>query len=296
MKTAILMVMMLFTGFLSSAQLRAVVVDANTLAKISYVNIWVENENIGTTSNESGEFELNITDTNKVIVFSAIGYSTTKMRVSNIDKEVTLMPQATVLQEVFIHPKKDTRTLGIGQFKKSGIDFYYVSGITPWMMANYFAYEDEYDQTPYLKKIRLLTQSKIKNATFNIRLFIPNKNGEPGDYLYGKNIIGEAKKGNNVTEVDLSQLNIQFPREGFFIAMEWLIIESNKYEYTYTRAGSKEKFKGIRYEPFIGSLPGNKENNSWRYIEGNWVRLANSNPKGSAVEYRHLTMELTLTN
>lgn len=296
MRTIILMAITILNGLLSAAQVKAVIVDGISKEKIPFVNIWVEGENIGTTSNEEGEFELNVTDTNKVIVFSAIGYVTTKMSVGNIDKEVILMPHSTILQEVVIRPKKGTKTLRVGQFKKAGINQFYGSGVTPWMMANYFIYENAYDEIPYLKKIRLFTQSQIKNATFNIRLYIPDKNGDPGDYLYGENILGVAKKGDNITEVDLSQLNIQFPKEGFFIAMEWLIIESNKYDYTYTHTGSKEKFDGIRYEPFIGSIPTDKENNSWRYTQGKWVRLANKAVKGTEIVYRKLTIELTLTN
>lgn len=54
------------------------IIDSKTKEKIPYVNIWVENENIGTTSNEKGEFELKINNT-KIILFSAIGFETRKI-------------------------------------------------------------------------------------------------------------------------------------------------------------------------------------------------------------------------
>lgn len=45
-----------------------------------------------------------------------------------------------------------------------------------------------------------------------------------------KILLGKLKNGTTITEVDLSQLDIQFPKEGFFVAIEWLIIEPNKHE------------------------------------------------------------------
>ncbi len=296
MKAALFILIMLFTGLCSTAQIKSVVVDGNTKEVIPYVNIWVENENIGTTSNEEGEFELNVTDTNKIIVFSAIGYATTKIKVSNIGKEVTLMPQATVLQEVFMRLKKGTRTLGIGRFRKSEIHNYFGSAVSPWMVANYFGYQEEYKNTPYLKKLNILTDSQIKNATFNIRLYSINEKGKPGDYLYDKNIIGLAKRGKMVTEVDLSSLNIQFPKNGFFIAFEWLLIESNKYHITYTRSGSKEKYTGIRYAPSIGSVTADEEYNSWRYVQGSWTRWYKPSIISKSGRYSFAAIELTLTN
>jgi hypothetical protein len=44
----------------SFSQLRSVVIDKETKEAIPYVNIWIEDENIGTTSNQQGEFEINI--------------------------------------------------------------------------------------------------------------------------------------------------------------------------------------------------------------------------------------------
>jgi hypothetical protein len=55
-----------------SSQISGTVVDEKNQA-IAYVNIWVENENIGTTSNQKGEFFINST-IEKVLTFSAVGF------------------------------------------------------------------------------------------------------------------------------------------------------------------------------------------------------------------------------
>lgn len=96
------------------------------------------------------------------------------------------------------------------------------------MTARYFKYEEEYNKTPFIKKVILLTTSKVKNAKFNLRIYGVSKDGSPGNLIYNENIIGIAKKGNRKTKVDIHNLNIEFPKEGFFLAFEWLLIEENK--------------------------------------------------------------------
>ena len=55
-----------------SAQIKGSVVDENN-KPIPYVNIWVENENTGATTEENGEFSINCLP-NKNLIFSAMGY------------------------------------------------------------------------------------------------------------------------------------------------------------------------------------------------------------------------------
>ena len=77
MKTIFLTLSLLF-GYSLFGQITAKIIDSETSQNIPYVNIWVENENIGTTSNEQGKFILNI-DKPKQIILSAIGYKRLKL-------------------------------------------------------------------------------------------------------------------------------------------------------------------------------------------------------------------------
>ena len=293
----LLAITILLISNLSFSQLKAVIINSKTKEKIPYVNIWVENENIGTTSNEKGEFEL-IVDNSKIILFSAIGFETKKIESNSIKNILELKPLITELDEVIIKPKKLTQELTIGEFKKSKINHSFGCGIKPWITARFFNYDNKYDKTPFLKKIRLLTRSDVKNSKFNIRLYAVNENGEPENYVYDENIIVIAKKGKKVTEIDISELNIEFPKNGFFIAIEWLIIESNKYEYKYTIEGSRKKHQGISYEPAIGTLPSETDENSWIFIQGKWRKIwkSRSSSKKFKEKYSLMAIELTLTN
>jgi hypothetical protein len=64
--------LVLLLGFSLSAQIKGVVVDEND-QPISYVNIAVENENSGTSSEENGTFIISVSES-KNLVFSALGY------------------------------------------------------------------------------------------------------------------------------------------------------------------------------------------------------------------------------
>ncbi len=216
-----------------------------------------------------------------------------------INTTVKLTPKAYDLEEIVILPKYEDKELVIGKFRKSKVDHSFGVNLKPWIVARFFDYKAEYKETQYLNKIRLVTNSDIKDAKFNIRLYSMNENGEPDDFIYDKNIIGIAKKGKHITEIDLSNLNIRFPKEGFFVAVEWFIIESNKYEYEYVMVGKNKKYKGISYEPSIGSIPKETDENGWVFMNGKWKRIwknERTTMKKYKNKYNLIAIELTLTN
>lgn len=203
------------------------------------------------------------------------------------------------MDEVVILPKYEDRKFVIGKFRKFQVNHSFMCSNLPWIVARFFEYKTAYKETQYLNKIRLVTISDIKEAKFNIRLFKINENGEPGDYLYDKNIIGIAKKGKHYTEIDLSNLNIRIPEEGFFVAVEWFILESNKYEFEYVMEGSSKKYKGVSIEPNIGSIPKDTDENTWIYMNGKWTRIWKNEiitMKKYKDKYNLIAVELTLSN
>ena len=80
-----------------SAQIRGVVKDSISGEPIPYVNIWVENETIGTTSETNGSFSLDIKE-EKLLVFSALGYEIKK--VSSKTDLILLKPKVFELNEM----------------------------------------------------------------------------------------------------------------------------------------------------------------------------------------------------
>lgn len=294
----VLLIKLLLTYKVGFSQIKAVIIDSETKEKIPYVNIWVLNKEHGTTSNKMGEFELRV-DKQEFIFFSAIGFESREIKSDSIKEIVEMTPSVKVLDEVIVKPTREEEKLTIGTFKKSAINHYFASSTLPWVTARFFPFKNEYRKTPFLEKVRIHTNSDIKESKFNLRLYRLNDYGEPEDYLYNKNIIGIAKKGNRLTEIDLSELSIEFPEKGFFIAIEWLIIDENKFEYTATIQGSKKKLNKISYEPAIGTIPSETDENSWVYSGGDWKKIwKNGNEMSGRYKekYSLLAIELTLTN
>lgn len=299
MKNYILLIF-LFSTTLSYAQKKGRIIDSTTKLPISYVNIWVENEPEGTTSDENGFFEFSKDYTTKTIVFSAIGYETKKIDWNSISETIVMDSEEIMLNEVVIHSKKETIESVIGNFKRSKINKFFACGEKPKIWARYFPYKEKYSITPYLKQIKVFSISENKNTKFNIRIYSIDSLGRPNKYLYSKNIIGIAKKGNKITKVDVSGFDISIPENGFFIAIEWLIVDSNKYEYTYKEKGFKTKLTAIAYDPVFGTIAEETNENSWEYIEGNWKKVEedifDDLKKKEKKRYSVLAIELTLSN
>jgi len=298
MKNILTYILITFTIFAFS-QVKGTVIDKNTNIGIAYINIWIENENIGTTSNEKGEFTLNINDKSKTIIFSGIGYQTKKVEIEIFNETIKLKPLITELPEVNIISKKETKELSVDNFRKSKKTSSFATSSTPWMIGKFFPYKNQYKETSFIKKFIILTRSRIKNAKFSIRLYTKGKDGKPNEFLYGNSIFGIAKKGKKKTEIDVSELNIQFPKDGFFIVTEWLIIDSNKYKYTYNMMGSKEKHFGVSYEPTFVTIPKDTGENSWIYTKGKWKKVWRNSDKtlrSYKGRYNQIAVELILTN
>lgn len=110
---------LIFISFSLSAQIRGVVKDSISGEPIPFVNIWVENETIGTTSEKNGGFSLDLKE-EKGLVFSALGYETKKS--SSKSEIILLKPKVFELKEVVVSIPKKTKKIEIGVSKK---DFIY---------------------------------------------------------------------------------------------------------------------------------------------------------------------------
>lgn len=93
------------------------VLDKNTSKAIVYANIGLPGKNIGTTTNESGNYSLSITnaDDNDSVKISMIGYLPQMFTVKQLrlHPDIYLQPRNNELREVIIKPKKfKQRVLG----------------------------------------------------------------------------------------------------------------------------------------------------------------------------------------
>ncbi len=292
----------LFQFMAGHGQLVAVIKDSITNEPVPYVNIWIEDQMTGTTSDENGRFTLEANNNGTpTIVFSAIGYKQKRIRFSDIGAVVLLNQSTIQLDEVVVRPQKNGgKTISVGEFKKSAISFYFGCGTAPWMVARFFPYQQSYSDTPFLKTLSIVTKSDVANAKFNLRLYTVKDDGQIDAPVYTENIIVSAKKGDTVTKVDLSERHIAFPDKGLLIAVEFLIIKENKFIRTLTSKETNKKTEWITFEPSIGTIPDETGETALQYSKGNWSKVRkNSNNIGLSAyrnKYNLLAMKLELSD
>jgi len=286
---------------LSFSQSNGIIIDKTTKKPVPYVNIWIENENYGTTSNFNGIFELDKSKSiGKTLVFSSVSYKTKKIRYEAVIDTIMLEPDIINIPEVIISTKKKLETASLGFLKRKIPAYYNSCNAKPLIIAKKILFNHNYENTPFLKSIEFLTQSNIKNAKFKIRLHSIDENGFIGNRIYSKNIIGIARKGTHKTKIDISDLDIIVPKEGFFILIEWLIIDDNKHTFSYVDHDSRKKYyDGISYEPSFATYVGQTNEISWIYRSGYWDKNSehiNSKSKPVPNQYDIIQTKITLSN
>ncbi len=270
------------------SQLKGKVVDEYN-KPISYVNITVENENTGTTSEENGEFVLRISDTNKNLIFSAIGFEKKIIKASE-SKEVVLKQEEIKLKEIIIVKKFGTKQREIGKTENPNLQAF---DNGPRIDTKFFPYLPKYKKTKFIKQITIQTDSKIENAIFKIHLYKVDENGFPGTELMNKDFIVSVGNGIKKTFFNINDLNIILPKNGIFVGFEKLLIEKNKIEKTTVDPNSKTTKTQITFFPFV--LYNSVERDfQFVFSGGKWINK-NEN-KNTKIKIYEPAINLILTN
>ena len=246
MKGKILWIVLILLNFEGSAQIKGVVKDSVSGKPISFVNIWVQNENIGSSSEENGKFSINTTS-NKTLIFSALGFEKKIIKASSATV-VNLKPTAYQLDEVVIAKRFETKIIEIGKTKNA---IYQAFDNGPRIDVKYFPYLPKYKTTRYLKQVTVEADSKIENATIKIHFYKVGDDGFPGEELLVKDFIVNVKKGLQKNFFNLTDLNLKMPKKGIFVGFEKLIIEKNKTEETITNFNNNITSVKKTYHPLM---------------------------------------------
>ena len=227
------------------AQTKGVVVDESG-KPIPYVNIWVENENIGTTSEENGEFSI-AASVNKNLIFSILGFEKKILKASEVSN-VIMKAVSFQLDEVVIARHFETKKIEIGQINNSVLEAF---DNGPRIDVKFFPYEAAYKKTKFIKKVSILTDSRIDNATVKIHFYKADANGFPGEELLTKDYIVTIQKGVVRNGFDLTELNLKMPKTGLFIGFEKLLISKNKLEKTIVNSNTQKTSIQVIFYPLV---------------------------------------------
>ena len=100
-----------------------------------FATIWIENENIGTTTEKDVTFSINVS-LSKIIIVLVLDYGTKKLNFAD-RTNIILQPAVYEINEVVIVPRKNKNKIEIGRFKKSKIQQWSGSGLNPIIYAKF---------------------------------------------------------------------------------------------------------------------------------------------------------------
>lgn len=218
MKKIILITFCFTNFFLFSQKKKVTIVDSITKKHIDYANIKYLNSKKGTFSDNLGIFDLNIKASEKVLI-SVLGYQSKTILVKEIKDTLSLNPKSIILDEILIKTNSN-KDYGY-HLKKSK---FLGSSIKRSVIAVYIE-NDKKDIESFISslhfKIRkrgnLISIVRPHLYTVNTKTKLPEK-----ELLEYNIVVKEQKKRKGLLTVDISKKNIIFPKEGVFLALEWV--------------------------------------------------------------------------
>ncbi len=281
---------LLLISFSLSAQIKGVVKDSISGKPIAYAAVLYENSKIGVNTDENGNFELPKNDVIQNIQISNLGYNSKTILKRN-DLIISLSPKTYELKEVVVEAKQNTKQIELGKLKTGNVSFSNSGTANLW--GSFFPYTLRNITFKFIKEVKFITKSRKTNSKIKFRLFTLNSTTNEVTNLLDEEIIITCEKGKQIHTVNLTSYNLVFPTEGLMVAFENLVIEENKFEYTESVKGQKEKMNVVKYEPSIVGY--NDEEPNVYSIYKNKASLLNFKEKPSTKQ-PNLSLQLTLTN
>lgn len=295
MQQILIVLGLLCCNFLSAQEIRVVgqVVNVETLEALPYVNIVLENQRKGTSTDAQGRFSFVMkgVDSSATLKFSYVGFETRKIKLSDLDSRVIkLQPDLNALPEVHLYNIAENNSEKINDFRgKESIGLgNFSGGQYPSMVARYYARPEEFKDGCFLEEVEVrffsTTIKMNKKSKFRLRILKVDTEGKPATDILTKNLIVERDDFKSKTKIPMLTYKILIPEEGFFVAVEHLFIKENKYiekkdyrVYKETDTLLYKDFKVVKYLPvFKGVLEDERKDfNSFFKDTNGWKKMNN---------------------
>ena len=294
MTKSVIFLLFLSTNLFSQEVLfKGRLLDAKTKVPVVYANISFLKTSKGVSSIENGTFAMSINQKylNGNVHISCLNYKDTIVKAATLNATTLLMqPKLNQLEEAVL-TKRVNRVFLQDKVKKK-VHGVHSAGMR--MMAKYFPFDRKNKYCNYLSKVTLyFSKRHNKKSKFRVRVFNRDAiTGLPKEDLLNVNLPITISEGQLSTEVDLSNFDIEMPKNGVFIAFEKLFIPFNEY-------GKKQVDSDgeVLYAPIIGFTKYNyrkPKERTYYYVKGNWVKSALNRVSG--FKKWAPAISLTLTN
>ena len=282
-----LLLLALALPLLSNAQdakMTGRIVDDKTKEPIPFASIGLKQEQTGALTNEYGFFQMAMPQKNPQdsLIIMALGYFRkavlVKPGIKVQDMIIEVPKRAIELKEVKVTGGK-VKDLALGSKSNTPGE-----GMIQGMPGSQYAFFVKNDKGKNLGNVRSVSfyigDNGFPREPFRVRLYKADGNyNSPNTDLLSENIVVSAPKGGEWYTVDLTEYNIEAPKEGFFVAMEWIVSGDNFYTTNFMD----------NYTPYGQILRPTfefKEARTWNYTMGRgWslITLANNGMRYNAM-------------
>lgn len=261
---------------LAQTTIRGQVQIDTTNQPVSYALISEPQHRFGTYADAQGRFSARIPEGIDTLLISCVGFENLMLPLAGLSDTTAvyrLRAKPNVLTEIVVRGRKP-KVVAVGALRKRA----------PIVWGNCSGRNIEFALhvrnvkgiRGYLHRVSyLIARGGVATAPFRVRIYA-NTDGEPGEDRLPQSVVTAARRGNTWCEVDLSRYQIEFPKEGLFIAMEWLPTNEDRYKFA-TSFKMPDGQKNVR-ECFGQYLAFNRELRTATYWEringGTWRRNA----------------------
>ncbi len=253
------------------------VYDNKTKKPIPYVNLSFLNTLKGTSTDEKGHFYIDLPSPylDKQVHISSLGYKDTIVDPKLIyqSKRFEMVEESFELDEVVVAEKLGNVNV-LNPISSYSLRSGFSSSATPWVLAVYFPNIGA--QRKFVDKVTVFMKKnegfKRKVAKFRIRVYdVDEATGKPSRDLLRKSIVLEHDVDKEFVSIDLSVLNIEVPRKGVYIGLEWLFVPYNWFKETSKHPLTNKSVVEDRFAPtFAGVYSKNQNYKVKIYGMGQW--------------------------
>lgn len=182
---------------------------------ISYANIKFLKSKKGTFSDDKGIFSIN-SSINDSLLISVLGFEKKIFPIREIKYTIFLNSKTITLKEITLSSRKKE----YGYFKKNGK--FIRSALNRIVVAMYIPNENKKNE--YITHLHYRIK-KFGNKLSTVRPHLLDVNKltkNPSKEILNENIVVSINKKNKILSIDITDKNINFPKEGIFVALEWV--------------------------------------------------------------------------
>lgn len=230
------LILVLFLPFYCNAQtiIRGSVVDVNN-EPVEFANVYVKNKPFGTTTDRQGEFYLELSDDQLIlvedsIIISHIGYTNVIKSLTTLvseEKFILFAAEAYELEAVSIPGATMKESGFLGTPQKKTDQFFRNNIYESYQIATLI--ENEEERQGYIEELYIyIGRLGSREHPFRIKLFeVDTACNCPGNILLPRDILVRKIKS-KWNKIDVSNYYVDIPLNGFFIGYEWLYVDTGK--------------------------------------------------------------------